>query len=128
MIILDTHAWLWWSNESRKLSSKANGVIQETNIIGIPAICCWEIAMLATKSRIELSMDVSDWIDLALNRPKVQLLPLTPAIAVMSTQLSGDFHGDPADRFIVATSLIHQSPLVSKYQKIQNWGGIDAIW
>ena len=49
MIILDTHDWLWWANESTKLSSKTNGIIQEADIIGIPAICCWEIAMLATK-------------------------------------------------------------------------------
>ncbi len=128
MIILDTHAWLWWANESTKLSSKANEIIQEADIIGIPAICCWEIAMLATKSRIELSMDVSDWIDLALNRPKIQLLPLTPKIAVKSTQLPSDFHGDPADRLIVATSMIHQSSLVSKDRKIQNWGHVEVIW
>lgn len=97
MIILDTHALLWWANESTKLSPKANAAIQEADIIGIPAICCWEIAMLATKSRIQLSMDILDWIDLALKRPKIQLLPLTPTIAVKATQLPGNFHGDPAD-------------------------------
>jgi PIN domain nuclease of toxin-antitoxin system len=128
MIILDTHAWLWWANESPKLSTKANEIIQAADLIGIPAICCWEIAMLATKSRIELSMDILDWIDLALKRPKIQLLPLTPTIAVKSPQLPGDFHGDPADRLIVATSLIHQSPLVSKDQKIQDWDYIKVIW
>ena len=128
MIILDTHAWLWWMNESTKLSFKAKEAIQEATLIGIPAICCWEIAMLVDKSRIGLSMGVEVWFELALKHPKVNLLPLTPAIATLSTQLPENFHGDPADRLIVATSLIHRAPLVSKDQKIQNSDSVKVIW
>jgi PIN domain nuclease of toxin-antitoxin system len=128
MIILDTHVWLWWTNESTKLSSRAEEVIQEAALIGIPAICCWEVAMLVDKSRIGLSMSVEAWFELALQRPNVKLMPLTPAIAALSTQLPEDFHGDPADRLIVATSLIHRAPLVSKDQKIQNCDSVKVIW
>ena len=128
MIVLDTHTWLWWTNESINLSGKADEAIKQADLIGIPVISCWEISMLVAKSRIELSMDVEVWIDLALQHPKVKLLPLTPAIAVLSTQLPGDFHGDPADRFIVATSLIQQAPLISKDRKIQSWGYVEVIW
>ncbi len=128
MIILDTHAWIWWTNESTNLSVKALDAIQETDLIGIPAISCWELAMLVSKRRMGLSMDVQVWIDLALQRPKVKLLPLTPEIAVLSTRLPGDFHGDPSDRLIVASSLVHRSPLVSKDEKIQNWQYLQVIW
>jgi PIN domain nuclease of toxin-antitoxin system len=128
MIVLDTHTWLWWTNESMNLSGRADEAIKQADLIGIPVISCWEISMLVAKSRIELSMDVEVWIDLALQHPKVKLLPLTPAIAVLSTQLPGDFHGDPADRFIVATSLIQQAPLISKDRKIQSWGYVEVIW
>jgi len=128
MIILDTHTWLWWTNESTNLSSKADEAIQQTDLIGIPAIACWEVAMLVAKSRIGLSMDVEIWLDLAFQRPKVKLLPLTPAISVLSTRLPGDFHGDPADRLIVATTVIHQASLISKDRKIQIWGYVEVIW
>jgi PIN domain nuclease of toxin-antitoxin system len=128
MIILDTHAWLWWTNESTKLSSRAEEAIQEATLIGIPAICCWEVAMLVNKSRIRLSMGVEVWFELALKRPNVKLMPLTPSIAALSTQLPEDFHGDPADRLIVATSLIHRASLVSKDQKIQNCESVKVIW
>jgi PIN domain nuclease of toxin-antitoxin system len=57
VIVLDTHAWIWWTNESTNLSPKALDVINETNLIGIPAICCWELAMLVAKERIGLSQD-----------------------------------------------------------------------
>jgi PIN domain nuclease of toxin-antitoxin system len=119
---------LWWTNESINLSARADEAIKQADPIGIPVISCWEISMLVAKSRIELSMDVEVWIDLALQHPKVKLLPLTPAIAVLSTQLPGDFHGDPADRLIVATSLMQQAPLISKDRKIQSWGYVEVIW
>lgn len=128
MIVLDTHAWIWWTNESTNLSIKALDAINGTDSIGIPAISCWELAMLVSKGRIGLSMDVQIWIDLALQQPKVKLLPLTPAIAVLSTRLPGDFHGDPSDRLIVASSLVHKAPLVSKDEKIQNWQYLQVIW
>ncbi len=38
MIILDTHTCLWWTNESTNLSSRADEAIQQTDLIGIPAI------------------------------------------------------------------------------------------
>ena len=66
MIILDNHAWIWWMNESNKLSVNALEAINSADLIGIPAISCWEIAMLVEKSRIGLSMDVQIWLDLAL--------------------------------------------------------------
>ena len=98
------------------------------SIIGIPAISCWEIAMLVSKNRIGLSMDVQILIDLAFQHPKTQLLPLSPEIAVLSTRLPGDFHGDPADRLIVASCLVHKTPLISKDEKIQKWGYLPIIW
>ena len=128
MIILDTHVWLWWTHESSKLSHKATSAIENASIIGIPAISCWEIAMLVSKKRITLNTDVQIWINLALQRDKVKLLPLSPEIAVLSTQLSDNFHGDPADRLIVATSIITKSPLLTKDAKIQASGLVTTIW
>jgi|GEM_PF-4839753 len=62
-------------------------------------------------------MDVQIWIDVALQRPKVHLLPLTPEIAVLSTRLPIDFHGDPSDRLIVASSLVYSSQGQSKKEQ-----------
>nr|WP_293080416.1 type II toxin-antitoxin system VapC family toxin [Okeania sp. SIO3B5] len=96
--------------------------IENNTIIGIAAISCWELSMLVAKNRIELSMDVQIWMSLAFQHPKAQLLPLSPEIAVLSTRLPGEFHGDPADRLIVASCLLHKVPLISKDEKIKRWG------
>ena len=84
--------------------------------------------MLAAKNRIGLSMDVQVWIDLALQKEKVQIVPLSPEIAVLSSRLPGEFHGDPADRLIVATSLAYKALLVSKDSKISNCSFVRTIW
>ena len=73
-------------------------------------------------------IDVQIWLDLALQHQNVQLLPLTPEIAVRSTRLPKGFHGDPSDRLIVASSLVHKAPLVSKDEKIQQCSYLQVIW
>ncbi len=128
MIVLDTHAWIWWVNESEQLSKKATEAINSATTLGICAISCWEIAMLVAKDRLGLNQNVMDWINLALTRPKTKLLTLDPRVLVTSTQLPGDFHGDPADRFIAASCLIHKAPLITKDKQIKNWPHLKVIW
>ena len=84
--------------------------------------------MLEAKKRIGLSIDVQIWIDLALQKDRVQIVQLSPEIAVLSSRLPGEFHGDPADRLIVATSLALKAPLVTKDSKISSCGFIRTIW
>lgn len=68
------------------------------------AITPWEIALLAGKGRLALGRDTGAWIEEALALPGIALAPITPAIAVDSVGLPGDFHADPADRLIIATA------------------------
>ncbi len=56
-----------------------------------------------------------------------QPLPLTPRVAVRATTL-GDFHGDPADRLIVATALIESCPVVTRDRRIRRYKAVSAIW
>ncbi|HEC85029.1 MAG: type II toxin-antitoxin system VapC family toxin [Candidatus Parabeggiatoa sp. nov. 2] len=127
MILLDTHAWIWWVTESMHLSKQAAQAIAQADRLGVHIISCWEVAMLVEKGRIGFNRDVAEWVDLALQRPKVTLVPFEPKTAVLAASLK-DFHGDPADRFLVATCLTHNIPLVTKDQKIHDWQQISVIW
>jgi PIN domain nuclease of toxin-antitoxin system len=96
--------------------------------IGISAISCLEVATAVTKGRISLDREVLDWLEQALALPKVELLPLTPLIAVRAMQLGSDFPGDPADRVIAATSIVESAPLVTKDSKVHGSGAVTVIW
>jgi len=128
MIVLDTHAWIWYVTESDNLSQNALNQIKNTDICGVSAISCWEVAMLISKGRLKLNMPTIDWLDNALNFNKIKLLPLTPEISVASTELDQDFHNDPADRIITATALLNNCELITKDKKITNMKIINTIW
>ena len=83
--------------------------------------------MLHAKGRIELDRDPVAWMEDALVAEDLDLLPLTPAIAVVSAQLAR-FHGDPADRLIVATALTHGARLVSRDEKLASSGLVEVLW
>ncbi len=76
------------------------------------AISCWEVAKLVELGRLQLTVAVEQWLTQAL-QPPVLLLPLTPEVAIGSTQLPGVFHRDPADQLIVATARQYNCPLVT---------------
>lgn len=128
MILLDTHAWVWWAAEPEKLSPRARQLIAESAELGVSAISCWEVAMLVAKRRLELDRDVLQWLRQALALPQCTLLPLTPEIAVASSRLPAGFQGDPADRIIVATGLHHRSPLMSKDKRILSFKPANGVW
>lgn len=128
MIVLDTHTWLWYATESEKLSKQAKARINRAQALGVHPISCWEIAMLSNAGQLKLSMDVKQWVGHALERPKVGLLPFTPAAAIRAAGLGGSFPGDPADRLIVGTALEMGAPLITKDQRITDWGHVQTIW
>jgi PIN domain nuclease of toxin-antitoxin system len=82
LILLDTHVWVWWAAEPKKLSARARKAVESIDEIGVSAISPWEVAMLVSKGRLELDRDVLLWIRQALALPKVSLVPLSPEIAV----------------------------------------------
>ena len=92
--------------------------------LGISAISCWEVAKLVEYNRLKLPCPISDWFAQALAYPGVQLLNLTPRIAVESTQLPGAFHGDPADQIIVATARVYDCELLTADDRILKYSHV----
>ncbi|MDP3873356.1 MAG: type II toxin-antitoxin system VapC family toxin [Methyloversatilis sp.] len=132
MIVLDTHALLWWANGERaQLSAAAASAIDaemDGGQILVSSMSAWELAMLVERGRVALSMDIASWLDTLSQIDAVQMVPVDSEIAVKSVQLPGDFHKDPADRIIVATARKFAAPLVSADEKIRAYPHVRAIW
>jgi PIN domain nuclease of toxin-antitoxin system len=132
-LILDTHIWIWLNQGSDELSKSIVQRIEDAANEGkifISAISVWEVATLAAKLRVTLTIPVEQWVDEALRRQGVNLLPLSPSIAVESSRLPSDFHGDPADRMIVASARVHFGTVVTRDEKILTYarnGYVSAI-
>jgi PIN domain nuclease of toxin-antitoxin system len=129
VIVLDTHAWLWWSEPGRSgLPVGARRSIDSADRIGIAAISCFEVAVLARRGRVRLNYGVVEWIERSLALPRIELIGLTPAIATRAGSLGDEFPGDPADRMIVASALAVDASLVSKDERIKRSGVVQTIW
>jgi PIN domain nuclease of toxin-antitoxin system len=113
--VFDTHVWLRASAGDPQLELLKN--FRGTAIV--PAISVWEVAMLASKGRLELKPDTDRWIRTNL-QPPIRLEPLHPEISLESCRLD-NFHGDPADRLIVATALVLGVPLITFDRQIIGW-------
>jgi PIN domain nuclease of toxin-antitoxin system len=113
--VFDTHVWLRASAGDPQVELLKS--FRGTAIV--PAISVWEVAMLASKGRLELKPDAERWIRANL-QPPVRLEPLHPEISLESCRLE-NFHGDPADRLIVATALVLGVPLITADRQIIGW-------
>ncbi|MFT4034942.1 MAG: type II toxin-antitoxin system VapC family toxin [Patulibacter sp.] len=130
VIVLDTHAWLWWTAARDRLSPAAATAIDTADVVGVSAISAWEVAMLAQRGRIALDRPAARWVnEAAAIDPRITLLDLDAAIAVDAAALgTRGMHGDPADRFIYATAQHHRAALVTRDAALRAFDPSGTVW
>lgn len=65
-------------------------------------------------------------MDCALDEPTVEVLPLTPAVAALGSDL--EIHGEPGDRIITATALLEGAVPVTKDERLRRYGPLKTVW
>lgn len=131
MIVLDTHVWVWWVSSLAPLSPKVRRLIGDgvqQNAIYLSSISIWEVAQLANRGRLQLTMGVADWVAKSEMLPFVHFVPVDNTIALKSVQLPDPLHSDPVDRIIIATALTLGFPLATRDEKIARYPHIRTIW
>ena len=78
----------------------------------VSSISCWEIVLLKKFHRIELPLPIDEWMREALSGSEVKVLPINESVAGLAGKLPYH-HKDPADRFIIATSILNKISLIS---------------
>ena len=126
LIILDTHVWIWIMEGAKNgLTSTTISLIEDAgdrSALVVSAISVWEVAMLETKGRLTLSRSAHEWVSTALTAKGLRLADLTPEIALESSRLPGELHGDPTDRIIVATARVLGATMITCDERILTYG------
>jgi PIN domain nuclease of toxin-antitoxin system len=131
MILLDTHAWIWWVSNPDLLSVEARTLIDKALVerkIHISAMSVWEVAMLVAKNRLQLTMEVGDWIRASEGLPFVHFVPVTNAIALKAVRLPWPELTDPVDRLVMATALVLDLVLITKDKKMKKEAPGKTVW
>jgi PIN domain nuclease of toxin-antitoxin system len=132
LILIDTHV-LVWSVDGGPIMPAARAAMQAAGADGalcVSAVSAWELGILTAKNRMALSSDLGAWWSKAISVNELVVLPIDAEIAIAATRLPGDFHSDPADRFLVATARHHDMPLVTADKNILTYakaGHVKAI-
>ena len=115
-VLLDTHIWVWWLTPGSPLSRAERNALDakaERRELFLPAISLWEIQVLHAKRRFELPLPFAEWLARAADDRVISVLPLSIEVVFALDTLPASFHGDPADRLIVATARAHAMPLAT---------------
>ena len=125
--LLDTHAFLWWVADSRRLSGRARDAIRnEANTIAVSAASAWEIATKHRLGRLPEADGLADDIRGAIVRQDFAELPVSVADAERAGRLPGP-HRDPFDRMLIAQALAHDLAIISNERAFDRYG-INRLW
>jgi len=116
-VLLDTHIWVWWLTPGSPLTRVERNALDaaaERREVGLAAISLWEAQMLHRKGRLELPLPFAEWLVRAADSRIVSVIPLDVETVLVLDSLPQSFHGDPADRLIVATARGHALPLATR--------------
>ncbi|MGB5497215.1 MAG: type II toxin-antitoxin system VapC family toxin [Sedimenticolaceae bacterium] len=127
--MLDTHVLIWLDAGTTELGDETAELIDgefAVDGVAVSAISFWEIAMLIAKGRVVIAQPLLRWRE-ELLAAGLRELPLDGRLGIEAAELS-NFHGDPADRFIVASASTLGCKLVTADRRILAWrGSIEAV-
>jgi len=112
-ILLDTHTFLWYLEDSKQLSSKAAEIIQDpSNTLCLSIASLWEISIKLGLGKLSLQNSFSE-LEEVLQQLKIEVLLITFSDTECYLNLPLH-HRDPFDRILVAQAINHSLVLVSR--------------
>jgi PIN domain nuclease of toxin-antitoxin system len=131
LILLDTHALVWWATEPRKLSQRARKAAQAAATDGklaASAMSLFEISTLLRRGRLSFSIQPDRWFIALTSLPELIIEPISPEIAWDAGNWESTFPGDPADRIIAATARTLDARLITADEQLRAALGESAVW
>jgi PIN domain nuclease of toxin-antitoxin system len=124
-VLLDTHAFLWWCEDSPELSKKARSVMTAEDCF-VSLASFWEIAIKISLNKLRLPGIVDRYLadQMSLNGFEQFEISFRQIMRCASLERH---HGDPFDRLLVAQAQEESLPIVSRDPAFDRYG-IKRIW
>jgi PIN domain nuclease of toxin-antitoxin system len=118
-LLLDTHAWLWWLGDDRRLGRRARQALANPRSeVHVSAASAWEIAikiavgkLRVQKADLEAEIAANGFLD----------LPIRTRHALVAGRLA-PVHEDPFDRMLVAQAQVEDLVVVSTDPVFESYG------
>lgn len=127
-LLLDTHVWVWAENTPEKIGKRTrNLLVEEVHVNYVSAVSALELARLVSAGKIELGIELREWMRLSQVSLQISALDVTQDIAIEAYSLPGEFHPDPADRILVATARLFSASLITADEQILSYRQVKTI-
>ena len=122
-MILDTCALLWLADESArdKISEPTLESINNSAMVYVCAISGFEIGTKVGAGKLELPVSPAEWFKTVLEFHHLDQIDLNLDICLKATELP-KIHKDPCDRFIIASALMLELPVVTSDARFKEYG------
>ena len=123
--LLDTCAVIWIANGDPLREPAASGLREayaDGGTLAVSPMTAWEVAMLASKGKIALSLAPEVWFARFHALPGVTLAELPPEVLIASCALPGAPPADPVDRILAATARAFDYTLVTRDRHLLAYG------
>ena len=107
-LLLDTHVFLWWRADDRRLGAAARTAIAGADVVFVSAATAWEAGIKAALGRLRYPGTIEAGVEDSGFEP----LPITLAHAERAARLP-KHHADPFDRMLVAQAEIERLTIVT---------------
>ena len=111
--LLDTHTFIWWVDNSPKLSQAAKKIIADIrNECYLSLVSSWEMAIKCSIGKLQLTLSVNDYIPQHMAANNFKQLPISFR-HVSGVEVLPLHHRDPFDRLLVVQTIAEKMTILS---------------
>jgi PIN domain nuclease of toxin-antitoxin system len=124
-VLLDTHAFLWWCEDSPELSTKARDAMSVQDCF-VSFASFWEIAIKVSLGKLRLPGVIDRYLATQMSLNGFEQMEISFR-QIMRCATLERHHGDPFDRLLVAQAQEEELPIVSRDPVFDRYG-VNRIW
>ena len=122
-LLIDSQAFLWWSEASPQLSPAARGAIADpTNEVLISIAALWELTIKVSSGKLNLSEDLETMVTSQQFSVHSITLRHLRQLAILPRR-----HRDPFDRMMIAQALAEGIPIATS-DRVFGSHGLEIVW
>lgn len=126
-ILLDTHVFIWWHNDSKKLSQTAFTMIKDKeNMLFLSMVSIWEMQIKLQLGKLQLQVSLPLLINEQQTKNGLHILPIALE-HILTLEKLPSHHQDPFDRLLIAQSIYEKMPIITHDNQFSNYP-ISTLW